>query len=125
TKGITTVSWPMPAHECSHPPAETRPICSTLPAAEDYCPSVCSDDEHNEDDIVRPPPHKRRSGDTMTIPTGGTASQQQTRLSCGDSSKGVLRSSRHPRRQRGAAHPPSSLEKDIEMARTPTTTFEE
>ncbi|KAH7010860.1 uncharacterized protein B0I36DRAFT_56651 [Microdochium trichocladiopsis] len=30
---MTTMSRPVPAHPCSHPPAETRPICSTLPAA--------------------------------------------------------------------------------------------
>ncbi|KAK4113098.1 hypothetical protein N656DRAFT_642230 [Canariomyces notabilis] len=36
TKGITTVSWSMPAHPCSrpcsHPPAEIRPARSPLPA---------------------------------------------------------------------------------------------
>ncbi|KAK4463608.1 hypothetical protein QBC42DRAFT_323680 [Cladorrhinum samala] len=58
----------------------------------DYCPSVCSETEHNEDYIVRPPPHKRRRVGTMTIPLGGISSQPQTRLSCGgDSSRGARR----------------------------------
>ena len=30
---MTTMSQPAPAHPCSHPPADTRPICSTLLAA--------------------------------------------------------------------------------------------
>ncbi|KAK4031509.1 hypothetical protein C8A01DRAFT_51430 [Parachaetomium inaequale] len=81
---------------------------------EDYCPSVYSDAEHGEDDIVRPPPNKRCRRST-----------QQTRLSYSDVSGGTKRSSRHPRRQRGAAYPPSSPGEDIEIDSTPATTFEE
>ncbi|KAK4098798.1 hypothetical protein N658DRAFT_509238 [Parathielavia hyrcaniae] len=92
---------------------------------EDYCPSVCSDAEHSEDDIVRPPPNKRRRGGTVIIATSGTASQQQARLSYSDASGGAQRLSRHPRRQRGAAYPPSSPGEDIEMDSTPAATFEE
>jgi hypothetical protein len=33
TGEMTTMSQLVPAHPCSHPPAETRPIYSTLPAA--------------------------------------------------------------------------------------------
>ncbi|KAK4095998.1 hypothetical protein N658DRAFT_562717 [Parathielavia hyrcaniae] len=79
---------------------------------EDYRPSVCSDAEHSEVDIVQPPPRKRLS-------------QQQTCLSRGDSSRGAQRSSPRLRRRRGAAHPPSPLERDIEMDRAPVATFDE
>lgn len=70
--------------------------------------SVHSEAEHSEDNVVQPPPRKRRKGAT-----------------CGDSARGAQRSPQRPRRQRGTAHPPSSLERHIEVERTPTTTFEE
>jgi hypothetical protein len=72
---------------------------------------VGSDAEHSEkDDVVQPPPCKRRRVSTMSVATGGTASQQQTRPYCGDSSsREARRSSRRPKRygERGAAHLPS------------------
>jgi hypothetical protein len=40
---------------------------------EDYCPNVCSDAEHSEDDGVRPPRRKRRKVSTVTTATGRIA----------------------------------------------------
>jgi len=96
---------------------------------EDYCPSVCSDTEHSEDEALRPPRRKRRRASTATHTAEKTAPQQQTRPGRGDSSKEARRPSRHPRRQRSATHSSSSreptLERDTETDRTPAATFEE
>ncbi|KAK4141205.1 uncharacterized protein C8A04DRAFT_31178 [Dichotomopilus funicola] len=75
----------------------------------DSCPTVDSDAEHSEkDDVVGPPCRKRRKVSTVTVATGRTASQRQTRPDYGDSSsREARRSSWRPKRQgkRGAAHP--------------------
>ncbi|KAK4149038.1 hypothetical protein C8A00DRAFT_19234, partial [Chaetomidium leptoderma] len=60
--------------------------CNTDDGQNDY-PMVGSDAEHSEkDDVAQPLPRKRRRVSTMSLATGGTASQQQTRPYCGDSS---------------------------------------
>ena len=85
---------------------------------EDYCATVGSNAEHSEkDDVVRPPRRKRRRVSAMTVATGGTASQRQTRPDRGDSSSREARgSSRRPKRQgkRGTTRPPSSRESTLE-----------
>jgi hypothetical protein len=96
---------------------------------EDYCPSVCSDTEHSENEAVRPPRRKRRRASATTPAAAGTAPQQQTRPDRSDSSKEARRPSRRPRRQHSATHLSSSrqpsLERDTETDRAPTATFEE
>ena len=70
-----------------------------------------SDAEHSaKDGVVLPPRRKRRRVSTMSVATGGTASQQQTRPYCGDSSsREARRSSRRPKRhgEHGCARRPS------------------
>ncbi|KAK4233638.1 hypothetical protein C8A03DRAFT_19323 [Achaetomium macrosporum] len=113
-------------------PIGRRRLCDA-DDGEDYCPTVGSDAEYSEkDDVVRPPRRKRRRVSTVTVTTGRTASQRQTRPDRGDSlSREARRSSRRPKRQgkRGAAHPPSSrestLERDPEADRAAAATFEE
>ncbi|KAK0718693.1 hypothetical protein B0T21DRAFT_54560 [Apiosordaria backusii] len=85
---------------------------------EDYCPSVCSDTEHSEDEALRPPRRKRRRATAATHTAGGTAPQQPTRPYRGDSSREAQRPSRRPRRQ-------STLQRDAEADRIPAATFDE
>lgn len=72
---------------------------------------VGSDAQHSDKDgIVQPPPHKRRRVSTMSVATGRTASQQQSRPYCSNSSsREARRSSQRLKRssERGAAYPPS------------------
>ncbi|KAL2017855.1 hypothetical protein VTK56DRAFT_1600 [Thermocarpiscus australiensis] len=99
---------------------------------EDRSPIEDSVTEYDRDDIIRPPYRKRRGISTVTVATGRTASQRQTRPDRGDSSsRDARRSSRRPRRQgkRGAARPPpsreSTLERGSETDRAAAAAFEE
>jgi hypothetical protein len=81
---------------------------------------VDSDAEHSEkDDIVRPPPRKRRKVSPKTLATGGMISRRRTLPNRGDSSsREAGGSSRRPKRQgkRGTIRPPSSREATPENA---------
>jgi hypothetical protein len=94
----------------------------------DYRPGAHGDAERSEDDddVVQSPRRKRSKASDTTV---STASQRQTRPHRGDSSRKARTLSQRPRRQRGAAHPPSSrestLERDTETDRAPAATFEE
>jgi hypothetical protein len=93
---------------------------------EDYRPGAHSDAERSEDDgVVQSPRRKRSKASDTTVPT---ASQRQTRPHHGDSSRTARTISELPRRQPGAAHPPSSqestLRRDTETDRTPAAKFE-
>lgn len=99
---------------------------------EDYCPRVYSDTEHSDDDVVQPSRRKRRGVNAATRVAGGTAPQQQTRPSSGDSlSREAQRSSQRPKRRHGRSlcNPPSSQgsasEKESETDEAPVAKFEE
>ncbi len=105
-----------PGGTASHPQTRFRRH-HNADGGDNYHPNVHSNAEHSE-------------GYNTAVTTSGMASQRQTRPYRGDSSsEEAWRLPRRPRRQRGAAHPPSSRESTPESAakadRATTTTFDQ